>query len=940
MSPPDLHESLALHLRDAVRGDLERRFGELCVSRAILSEADLRRGLEEQERLRAQGGEATLVHALARLGLVDGGPLWHLVDEVLAAPSEAPPPGRRLGRYELIREVGRGGIGTVYKAYDTRLNRVVAVKTIRLDLAEPAELTRSLVREAQMMAGLSHPNIAAVYDAGEIEGTPFLCMEYVEGGPLGELIRRPGIPPRTLVLLLRRVADALSFAHARGVVHCDLKPGNILVDRDGEPRVIDFGLARVLREKAGTGRAALPEGTPAYMAPEQVRREPGAVGPLVDVYALGVCLYESLTGVRPFEGESMSRIFERILARDFVPPRAVRPQLPQGFEGVCLKAMEADPKRRYAGASELARDLDRVLGGRPPAGRRWAALAAGVSAMVLAAGVFFATRVEGERREREVLRRIEDRVKPLEHLILETRPFSYIKDADVAGRLDKVRATVKELESLAADPRAAAHPDLWRALGVGEYFVGDVLRAEESLRRAAASAPGDGAVHYYLGRLYLDRAIIELLTPPGRPEAERRERSRAWNEKAEDQLRRATTWEGAPELDRRVAEACLAFAKGDAAGAARLCREGLVRFSGKLGVEEFSRLLGVLAPPEERIAHLTRAIEFRPHYPWARLQRSGQYLAEGKPDLAIEDLDRAIALYPQFGYAYNDRGVARFAKGEYDAAIADFDEVLRLDPRNALALGNRALARAGRRDLGGAIADGTEAIALSPFPAPLILNRGAHRLASGDLDGALADAEQGLKLDPTAARGYTLRAGIRASKQEWAEAAADYEKALAIDPKHPEARAGRGMARLHFGDRTQARADFDAALRLQPALAAAWFNRGSMLAEEGDLDGAVADLTEALRHDPSHLGALITRGVAWESKGELDKAIEDYDDALRVDYRSYDALFNRGMTRLAQRQGAAAVKDLQGSLQLAPAEWNSRGLAESSLEEARKLLPE
>ena len=160
---PELYGPLALQLRDAVREDLERRFGELCVSRGVLSTADLRRGLDEQKRLRDEGSDTSLVHALTRLGLVDGGgPLWPLFDEVLASPSEVPAPGGRLGRYELVCEVGRGGSGTVYKAYDTTLHRIVAVKTIKSEHAEPAELVRSLVREAQTLAGLSHKNIVAV----------------------------------------------------------------------------------------------------------------------------------------------------------------------------------------------------------------------------------------------------------------------------------------------------------------------------------------------------------------------------------------------------------------------------------------------------------------------------------------------------------------------------------------------------------------------------------------------------------------------------------------------------------------------------------------------------------------------------------------------------------------------------------------------------------
>lgn len=911
--------SLALRLRDAVRGDLERRFGDLCVSRGLLTDADLRRGFEEQDRLRKAGEDASLVHALARLGLVDGGPLWGLVDEVLAAPSEEPPPGGRLGRYELIREVGRGGTGTVYKAYDTQLRRVVAVKTIRPDLAEPAELARSLVQEARTLAGLSHKNIVRVYDAGEIDGTPFLSMEFVDGQPFGELIRRSGASTGTLVPLLRKVADALAHAHAQGIVHCDLKPGNILVDRDGEPRVIDFGLARLLRDKQGR---TLPEGTPAYMAPEQVRREPGAVGPQADVYALGVCLYETLTGARPFEGESMSRIFDRILSREFVPPRARRPEIPRALERICLRAMDADPKRRHAGAAELARDLERATAVRPRTWKAWIAGAIAISALVGAAAA-----VRQERRNRETARRLEERIKPLELMIHETRPFFYIKEADVAGRLEKVRAALRELEGMAGNARA------WGTIGAGYYFTGDLLRAEEALLRAD---PSDGASQYYLGRLYLDRAIVELLTPPGRPDAERRERSKAWNEKAEARLRRASTWEGAPELDRRMAEAGLAFAKGDAAAAARLCREGAERFEGRLGVEEFSRLLAILSPAEERLIHLTRAIEFRPHYPWGRLQRGSQQLLDGRPDLAVEDFDKALALYPQFVYALNDRAVARMALGQVDAALADLNEAVRLDPRNGLALGNRALARAAKKDVTGAIEDETAAIALYPFPSPILLNRGVHRLAAGDPDGAMADAEEALRRDPAAARAHTLRGGAFSARKQWTEAIAAYEQALAMDPKQAEAMAGRGVARLTIGERAGARRDFDEALQLQPALAIAWFNRGSMKCEDGELESAIQDLSQALRHDPSHLPSLLSRGIARESLGDLDGAIVDYDAALRQDDRSYDAFFNRGLARLAQGKPAEAAADLARSLQFAPADWNSRSLAESSLAEARK----
>ena len=887
MKETQLDPRTVARLRDSVREDLSRKLGELCAARGSLTES---------KRL-------------------------ELLDELLQSPPEA---ARRLGRYELLQEIGRGGIGTVYKAFDTQLKRTVAVKTLTVGVAA------DLAREAQTVAQLKHPNIVTVHDGGEIDGVPFLCMEYVEGAHLGELVRGRALPLEALVEILRKAAEGVAYAHARGVVHRDLKPGNIIVGADREPRVIDFGLARLLDHRTFLAVTGSPIGTPYYMSPEQVR-DAASAGPASDVYSLGVCLYEILTGRVPFDGSDAYPVFERILRGDPPRPRSIRPGLPADLETICLKAMDRDPGRRYATAAELATDLSRFLKGEPVSARpptiaekvrRWAlrhalALSAAAAALLVALAVGWAMHSASRARSSEEVYR---RLRPLEALIQETRPFFYVRDADVAGRLAKVQAMLEELEPVAGDSAEA-----WTTIGTGWYFVGDLARAERALLKP-------GANPYYLGRISLDRAMVELATNDGRLPHDRQAR-------ALEHFRRQGARGGREEIDRHLAAAYRVLAEGNVVDAARLCREGMTRFAGVLGVEEFSCLLGSITEGEERLVHLSRAIEKRPHYPWALLLRGSARLVQGELDLALEDLDRAVALNPRQAYAYNDRGLVRYAKGEFDAAIADFDRALGLDAGLVLSILNRGIARAGKGDLESAIADCDRAIGLNPGQAAAYQNRATFRRAKGDLKGALGDGERMISLAPGVAAGPFNRGLTRAALGEWRAAIADYDRALAIDPRHAEARASRGIARLTLQERREAMADFNQALSVDPRQATAYYYRGSMRVEDGDADGAMADFTEAIRSNASNAPAYASRGILWEGLGKLDRAIEDYDAALRINPKYPDAFYNRGVAREQKGDRAGAISDFERALELAPKTWNSRGLAERSLEEARRKRP-
>jgi WD40 repeat protein len=280
------------------------------------------------------------------------------------APGVGRPAAPVVPGYEILSELGRGGMGVVYRARQVGLNREVALKMVLGDhWTDPRGLIRFLA-EAEAVAAVRHPRVVQVHEFGDAGGRPFLVMEYLPGGTLAERLRVGRLDPRVAAGLVAELARGVAAAHELGIVHRDLKPGNVLFDASGGPKVADFGMA-----KRGAGhdltatRAVM--GTPAYMAPEQARGESKFVGPPADVWALGAILYECLTGTSPFPAAHADAVLCRIRADDPVPVRSRAPSVPRDLERVCLKCLEKAPGARYPGAGELAADLDRFLAGEP-----------------------------------------------------------------------------------------------------------------------------------------------------------------------------------------------------------------------------------------------------------------------------------------------------------------------------------------------------------------------------------------------------------------------------------------------------------------------------------------------------------------------------------------------------------------------------------------------
>ncbi len=263
-------------------------------------------------------------------------------------------------KYQVLSELGRGGMGVAYLARAKDCHRLVVVKMLQSGCFCTEPERKQFRKEIEAASRLHHPGLVAVREAGEVEGSPYYCMEYVKGPNLVERLRQGPVPAQEAARLVRLLALAVQHAHEQGILHCDLKPSNVLLDNHSEPHVIDFGLARHLGESADQDRGRI-VGTPIYMAPEQAAGRAEHVGPAADVYSLGAILYELLAGRPPFGSSTLLGTLRQVLDEQPIPLRQLNAAVPPDMEAICLRCLEKDPGKRYPSAQGLAEDLGRCL---------------------------------------------------------------------------------------------------------------------------------------------------------------------------------------------------------------------------------------------------------------------------------------------------------------------------------------------------------------------------------------------------------------------------------------------------------------------------------------------------------------------------------------------------------------------------------------------------
>ncbi|MBX3472736.1 MAG: serine/threonine protein kinase, partial [Planctomycetes bacterium] len=422
--PALLREARAGHTEESAGG--ASALGQVLLRRKLCSISDylhMARQAREEAAAEAASASASFESLQQAFGRLESGELEPAEFEHLLASSAEPLPRARqaparFGRYELLAELGRGGMGIVYRARDTKGGAVVALK-VMIEADDDEVRLQRFEREAELAGLLQHPGLVKIHDAGRVDGMPYFTMDLVEGDSLDAVLEQGSVPRDDVLKALAQVARAVDHAHSRGVVHRDLKPGNILLDRKtGQARVTDFGLARDLARVTRLTQVGQAVGTPYYMAPEQVRGERDVDG-RCDVYAIGVMLYEALTGDVPFDAESPLSLFKKIdrepVVLELDPARGVDARIHK----VVMRALAKDREERYARGELLARDLERYLRGQEPRAlprapldelrARWANNRAAIAAVllgavavaVLAAAGGLAWRRLEERRARE-----------------------------------------------------------------------------------------------------------------------------------------------------------------------------------------------------------------------------------------------------------------------------------------------------------------------------------------------------------------------------------------------------------------------------------------------------------------------------------------------------------------------------------------------------------
>jgi tetratricopeptide (TPR) repeat protein/predicted Ser/Thr protein kinase len=904
--------------------------GEIATSRGYLTDAQLEECLLEQKTITPHVllGELLLRHKYISPEQL----LRALAAQKKPEPAPQLPEGARIGKYSLIREIGRGGMGVVFEAEDPDLRRRVALKVLKEGVSDPAAAER-MRREAAIAAQLRHPGIVSIHEVGSTRPRsgpplPFFAMDFVEGRTLAALLEEGKTDRKELLRILEDVARAVAHAHASGVVHRDLKPANVIVEKNGRAVLSDFGIARATSFQTRITETSFVVGTPEYMAPEQIQDHAENIGPATDIHALGIILYEILTGSLPFRAETPVGLMRKIISEEPVPPRKLSRSVPADLEVICLKALEKEGTRRYTSADAFADDLLRFRTGRPisarsagPLSRLWgrilrrkrsAALIAGGAAATLLAIVLLSL---WARRERlEAIRQLKGRMETTLRAALELRR---------AGDLARMKAFAREGID-ACEAAALRYPDLAEP----HALAGRMHRALLDDDRAFAEQ------ELALGRdPHCSLARYERLVLTSRRLRRREEDlvERAWRGLGEKLVQDRTGKVRPEEVSVPPREK---LAKDDplARELRERMREDLETLeapdSVDLGPAQLSCARGLLsrnrAPLEAALArapHLEEAVEAlaRLEEDGARFDKAVAVWSEGV------DHDRGCLIHLEGrGEARLHWGLQMYQRDEDPAAllidaIGDFTAAVDKDPRRDVALRDRGLAHfllgasigwtrredtirqfeAAEKDLG-------KALALNPKAAATWMWRGVVLMALSVYQlqdpmplcrEAMDNLAKAIACNPQGDEPYLWRAYVRLPMAVWLalqrqdveplyhESLADLAQALKLNPGRGETWLGRANIHLAWANWQKIRGR-DAADALRKAAA--------------DLDVAIQKLPDDLRARERRgtLEITLATMAGEDAMKRFRDAADDFEAVLARNSKSASAQAGRGEARL------------------------------------------
>jgi eukaryotic-like serine/threonine-protein kinase len=864
--------------------------------------------------------------------------------------------------YEILAELGHGGMGVVYKAYQQRLSRLVALKMIRAgSLAKPEDLARFRI-EAEAVAKLCHPNIIQIFDIGEAGNLPFVALELLEGGSLDAFLKSTPQPAKASAQLLATMARAIHAAHQAGIIHRDLKPSNVLFGTDGTPKITDFGLAKRLEEEGYTETGQV-LGSPSYIPPEQAQGRAKEVGPAADVYALGAILYEMLTGRPPFKGASPLETVMQVLNEDPVPPSRLQPQIPRDLETICLKCLAKEPHKRYPSALALVDDLDRYVSDRPIHARPTPLLERGLKwvrrrptmSSLLAVGCLIASmaaaswlRMDAARRQRDAAVRtwgepaltkarddLFDGRFPIEELsrlvhVTESRPRLGDLRSRAQDLLDQVYR--RHDEKLALD---TARDSLRKFRGLRDDAFFQDARITSIDHRSSVEA-----VRETTG------SALEIFASPGR---RREEWSMAPLPESLSEQERDEVARGCYEMLMVLAEAVAEPLQGESpTGQARLALQileramrlcdrpthayhlkraaCLERAGDRQGAQQqrtaaeqiqpdgaFDHFLSGLEQHKrgnltQAKRHFNRALEAQPKHFWAQCLLAICELNSrpANPSEAKAHLAGCLQSHPELSWLYLLRALASGQLGKISN---------RTDAQSLFDAAESDFHEAIKRDRAGR------------FRYALLANRGLVRFESRKLDLAIADLEEAIKLDPRQLSAHVTLAQIHRQQHALDLALSELNRAIELEPAmaplyRTRACWNQERPRVTPEIRAQVIADLERAIRLDVPnsreLAKDHAEMARLLLVDKQFQRALDACDLALQIDPDDPEVHRWRIGALLELSRTKDAIEACDAYLHAGRSSADVLGLRGLAKARRNDFVGAIEDYTLALAIQP----------------------
>ena len=685
-------------------------------------------------------------------------------EPMLRGPNGAPPIKMlaEFGDYELLEEIGRGGQGVVYRAHQKSLNRTVALKVIGLGpWATEAHLKR-FRREAEAAASLDHPLIVPIHEVGERDGCCYFSMNFVEGGQLDEVVRREPIPIRRAVELIAKVARTVHYAHEHGILHRDIKPGNILLDVKGEPHLTDFGLARLVEAESTVTRTLDVMGTPSYMAPEQAAGNNAAVSSATDIYGLGAVFYQLLTGHPPFTGGTTFETVRLVLDTEPRSPRLINPKVDRDLSTICLKCLEKDPKRRYSSALALAEDLEHWLKHEPirakrsgffTHGRKWVrrkpAIAVLSASLVALAAVMGWNVWKSELSSRLAPKGIA--VLPFENLSADP-DNAYFADGIQEEILTRL-ASIADLKVISrtstqryqSKPRNLA--EIAKQLGVRNILEGSVQKAADQVRVNVQLINAQTDSHLW-AEIY-DRKLTDIFSVESEIAKGIAESLQAKLTGREEQVIAAKPTDNMEAYDaylRGLAYALkTAVTPANSLGAQKYLREA-VRLDPKFAlswallsyVDAVGYVTLTLQPTaalrEEARQAAETAITLQPNLGEAVMTKGYYHYACLKDyDTAVRYFEQARQLMPNSSRIPESLAYVTRRRGQWDRSEAYFNEAERLDPRNVNLMSQHALSYNALRRFTEALRKFDQVLDITPDDVDTLAIKANIAQAEGDL---------------------------------------------------------------------------------------------------------------------------------------------------------------------------------------------------------------